>query len=60
MVVFDLSFCDQSMSTLRVRSDLAIRETTSAGRAFASSSAANLAHSEASPLLIGWSIGTYR
>ena len=48
------------MSTLPDRRDLAIRETTSAGRAFASSSAANLAHSEASPLVIGWSIGTYR
>src|SRR5664279_4326055 len=60
MVVFDLLFCDQSTRTLPVRSDLAIRETTSAGRAFASSSAANRAHSEACPLLIGWSIGTYR
>ena len=60
MVVFDLLFCDQSMSTLPGRSDLAIRETTSEGRAFASSSAANLAHSEASAVVIGWSIGTYR
>ena len=60
MVVLDPLFCDQSTSTLPVRRDLAIRETTRAGRAFSSSSAASLAHSDAWLLVIGSSIGTYR